>query len=137
MFENADTETQNKIKYALIEQTLADTTDTSPVLCQKLFDASPDYLSVMELGLPRTPSTPWSHKRNRTTFETEDADFRAPTRRVKARKLINTPELAKQWERRNRSEFSPTNISLSGRKLILHVFRGHLPTLRCRDPVVH
>jgi hypothetical protein len=38
VFNNADSETKSKIKYALIERALANTTDASPVLARKLFD---------------------------------------------------------------------------------------------------
>jgi hypothetical protein len=111
LFENADTETKNKVQYALIEQALANTTDASPVLRQRLCEASPDYASVMELGLP-SASLPL--KRDRTTTDAEDDGHpETPTRPVKARKLIKTPQLAKKWERRDGSESSPVNIPLS------------------------
>jgi hypothetical protein len=104
---NADTETKSKIKYALIEQALANTTDTSPVLSRKILDTSPNYLAVMELGLPRTPSASRSRKRNHATVEGEDGDSQGsklPMGPVKRRKLIETPQLARQWERRDGSE---------------------------------
>jgi len=107
LFNNADTETKSKIRYALIEQTLTNTTDTSPVLSRKLLDASPDYFGVMKLGLPCTPSASRSTKHNHTTVEAEDGDSQSPRalmRPVKRRKLIETPQLARQWERRDGSE---------------------------------
>ena len=124
LFNNADTETKSKIRYALIEQALANTTDTSPVLSRKLLDASPDYLSVMELGLPRTPSASRPLKRDHATLEAEDGDSRGPKtpmRPVKRRKLIKTPQLARQWERHNGSEHFSTDTSLSGSRLIFLV----------------
>ena len=133
LFNNADTETKSKIRYALIERALADTTNTSPVLSRKLFDAPPDYLSVMEPGLLCSPSAIRSLKRDHATVEAEDGDFqgsKTPTRPVKMRKLIKTPQLARKWERRDGSEHSPVDISFSGSRLIFHLSRGHLPTLR-------
>ncbi len=124
LFNNADTETKSKVRYALIERALADTTATSPVLSRKLFDAPPDYRSVMELGLLSTPSPSRSLKRNHATAEAEDGDSQGsmtPTRPVKKRKLIKTPQLARQWERHDRSEHSPIDDSLSGGRLIFHV----------------
>lgn len=107
LFNNADTETKSKIRYALIEQALTNTTDTSPVLSRKLLNASPDYLSVMELGLPCSPSASRSLKRTHATVEAESGDTqgpKTPMRPVKRRKLIKTPQLARQWERHNGSE---------------------------------
>jgi hypothetical protein len=110
LFNSADTETKSKIRYALIEQALASTTDTSPVLSRKLLDVSPDYPSVMELGLPCTPSASRSQKRKHAAVEAEDGDSqgsKAPMGPVKRRKLIGTPQLARQWERRDGSEHFP------------------------------
>jgi hypothetical protein len=107
LFNNTDTETKSKIRYALIEQALANTTDTSPVLSRKLFNTSPDYSSVMELGLPCTPSTSRSQKRKHATVEAENGDSqgsKVPMGPVKRKRLIETPQLARQWERRDGSE---------------------------------
>ena len=120
LFNNADTETKSKIRYALIERALADTTNTTPALSRKLLDAPPDFLSVMEPGLLCTPSASRSLKRNHATVEAEDSDSegsKTPTRPTKMRKLIKTPRLARQWERRDGSEHSPVDISLSGSHL--------------------
>ena len=114
LFNNADTETKSKVRYALIERALADTTNTSPVLSRKLLDAPPDYRSVMELGHLGTPSASRSLKRNHATVEAEDGDSqgsKTPTRPVKKRKLIKTPQLARQWERHDGSEHSPIDNS--------------------------
>jgi len=46
----------------------------SSVLRQRPLDASPDFPSVKELGLPRAPSASWSHKRDRANVEVEDAN---------------------------------------------------------------
>jgi hypothetical protein len=114
LFDNADTETQSKIQYALIERTLANTTDASPVLRRKI-DTSPEYHSVMELGLPRTTSTSRPLKRNHATMDAGAVhvqDQGTPKRPARRRKLITTPQLAKQWERDDGSEFSLIDISL-------------------------
>ena len=125
LFSIADTETKSKIRYALIERALADTTDPSPVLSRKLLYGTPDYFSVMKLEHLSTPSAPRSLKRDHATVEAEDGDShgsKSPTRPVKQRKLINTPQLARQWERHDGSERSPIDDSPSGSRLIFHVF---------------
>ena len=116
LFNNADTETKSKIGYALIERALADTTSTSPVLSRKLLDAPPDYLSVMEPGILCSPTPLRSRKRNHATVEAEDDDFqgpKTPTRPVKMRKLIETPQLARKWERSDGSERSPLDLAVA------------------------
>lgn len=124
LFDNADTETQSKIQYALIERTLANATDASPVLRRKI-DTSPDYHSVMELGLPRTTSTSRPLKRNYATMDAGAGG--TPTRPARRRKLITTPQLAKQWERDDGSEFSLIDISSSARQLISLYIVGIYP----------
>lgn len=75
----------------------------------------------MELELLHAPPASRSLKRGRTTIEAEDARAQGPetpTRPVKIRKLIQTPQLARRWERSDGSEFSPVKLSLCGRRLM-------------------
>jgi hypothetical protein len=107
LFENADADTQSKIRFALIERTLANTMDATPMLRQKLLGAPADLLSVMELALPCTPSATWPLKRDHAAVEAADVGVQGaetPTRPAKMRKLIKTPQLARWWERRDGSE---------------------------------
>ena len=115
LFDNAGPETKSKVQYALVEQALANTTDASPILRQKLLYTSPDYLSVINIGIPDTPSASQSLKRKHTTAEADGVsthNLETPTRPAKMRKLVETPQLAKQWERHDGSELSPMNIPL-------------------------
>ena len=114
LFNNADTETKSKVQYAMVEQVLANTADASPVLRQKLLHTSPDYLSIMDIRLPDTPSSSRSLKRKRINAGAGGSihNVETPTRPVKMKRLVETPQLAKQWERRDGSKLTPMSTFL-------------------------